>query len=172
MCVCTCVRALQNVSFMFCPIWHNLKCYNLWHTAQTWPGGLHFQNAWRFCRNVRRCNFTDSRKESTASPSPIFKKVTVVQPNNVQISCTEFHSYRPKNLVSTNTNSSTPVSSLDIDMAIFLKPAINQSVTVDICYTALYRNMKTNIQSGANIHLRLQIGYSCHLTAFKKLTLV
>jgi hypothetical protein len=55
---------------------------------------------------------------------------------------------------------------MDIDMAIFLKPAMNQSVTVDICYTVLYRNMMTDIQSEANIHLRLHIGYSWHHTAF------
>jgi len=55
---------------------------------------------------------------------------------------------------------------MNIDMAIFLKPTINQSVTVDICYTVLYQNVMTDIQSGANIYLCLQIGYSYHLTAF------
>jgi hypothetical protein len=54
---------------------------------------------------------------------------------------------------------------MNIDMAIFLKSAINQSVTIDICYTVLCRNMMTDIQNGANIHLRLQIGYSSHRTA-------
>jgi hypothetical protein len=49
-------------------------------------------------------------KENAAFPSPIFKKATSVQRNNMQISCTEFHSNRAKNVGSTNTNSSSPVS--------------------------------------------------------------
>jgi hypothetical protein len=112
-CVCArvCVRALHNVSCTVSRILQHLNCCNLWHNAQTWQDGdLHFQNAGRFCRNVRQCNFTDSRKKSVAFPLPIFKEVTIVQGNNVQISCTEFHSNRTKNVGSTNTNSSTPVS--------------------------------------------------------------
>jgi len=108
--LCVCVRALHNVSFMVSRIWRHLKCCNLWPSDQTWPGRLHFQHAWRFCRCTRRCNLIDSHKKGMVFPSPIFKKVTNVQRNNVQISCTEFHSNRAKNVGSTITNSSTPVS--------------------------------------------------------------
>jgi len=108
--VCVCVRALHNVSFVVSRIRHHLKCCNLWSSAQTLPGSLHFQNAWRFCRCTRRCNLIDSRKESTAFPSSIFKKVAYFQCNNVQISCTEFFSNRAKSVGSTITNSSTPAS--------------------------------------------------------------
>jgi len=52
---------------------------------------------------------------------------------------------------------------MDIDMAIFLKPAVNQSVTVDICYTVLYRNKTTNIQSGAK---RVQLLPHCFLRSY------
>jgi len=55
---------------------------------------------------------------------------------------------------------------MDIDTVMFLKPTINQSVTIDICYTVFCRNIMTDIQSGTNIQLRLQIAYSCHPTAF------
>ena len=108
--VCACVRAPRNVSFLVSWLCHHLKCCNLWRSTQTWPDSFHFQNAWRFCQCTCRWNLIDSRKESTAFPSPILKKVTNVQRNNAHISCNEFHSNRATNVGSAITNSATPAS--------------------------------------------------------------